>query len=167
MLIRRIPLFVAALFLAAAPALAQDHASHDKHEKLMKGSSLVLEGCVTTGENKDTFVIGKVREIPGRPVDTGLLRYYRFDDVSEFRGMAGKVVRIEGRIDEIEDGQIQTKLGEANNGGTLVELEGPGRDIDTTPEVIGANTVTADGQKKKVTIIVVDVDKVTAVRACR
>ena len=90
MFIRRISLFSAALLISSAPALAQDHSAHAKAEaKLVKGAALAIEGCVTAGENKDTYVLGSVKEIPGRPVETGLIRVYRLDDISQFRGKAG------------------------------------------------------------------------------
>lgn len=168
MFIRRISLFAGALLVGAAPALAQDHAAHAAQDKLMKGSAIALEGCVTPGENKDTFVLGAVKEIPGRPVETGLVRVYRLDDISQFRGKAGQVVRVEGRVDGIEEGEIDPKPGEANNGGLLVEFEVPGRDVDTTPAVIeGSTKGTGGAVKMKTTVIKIDVDKVTAVRACR
>lgn len=162
--------FAGALLLSAAPALAQDSAVHQAHDKLMKGSALAIEGCVTAGENKDTFVLGQVKEIPGRPVQTGLIRVYRFKSVSKFRGTAGQVVRVDGRIDGIEDGQIEVKPGEAADGGMLVEFEVPGRDVDTTPGVVNAGTrgavAGAPKTKVKTTVIKIDVDKVTPLRAC-
>lgn len=169
MCIRGISLFSGAVLISALPALAQDHAAHAKAEaKLVKGGSLAIEGCVTPGENKDTFVLGSVKEIPGRPVETGLIRVYRLDDISQFRGKAGQIVRVEGRIDGIEEGEIDPKPGEANNGGLLVEFEVPGRDVDTTPGVIAGSTKGTGGAvKMKTTVITIDVDKVTAVRACK
>lgn len=168
MFIRRISLFSAALLISSAPALAQDHSAHAKAEaKLVKGAALAIEGCVTAGENKDTYVLGSVKEIPGRPVETGLIRVYRLDDISQFRGKAGQVVRVEGRIDGIEEGEIDPKPGEANNGGMLVEFEVPGRDVDTTPAVVAGTSGASGAAKVKTTVIKIDVDKVTAVRACK
>lgn len=167
MFIRRISLFSGALLIGALPAVAQDHAAHHTQDKLMKGSTLAIEGCVTAGENKDTFVLGGVKEIPGRPVETGRLRVYRLDDISQFRGKAGQVVRVEGRIDGIEEGEIDPKPGEAKDGGMLVEFEVPGRDVDTTPAVVAGATGTRGVAKVKTTVIKIDVDKVTAVRACK
>lgn len=156
----------ATLLLGFGPALAQDHAAHEAQDKLMKGSSIAIEGCVKAGENDDTFVIGPVKEVPGHPVETGLLRVYKLNDISKFRGTAGQVVRVEGRIDGIEEGELDPKPGEAKDGGTLVEFEVPGRDVDTTvPVVAGTRGVTGTA-KVKTTVIKIDVDKVTVVRAC-
>lgn len=169
MFIRRISLFAGALLISAAPAVAQDHPAHQAQEqsgKLMKGSSLAIEGCVVAGENKDTFVLNAVKEIPGRPVETGLIRVYRLDSFSKFRGMAGQVVRVEGRIDGIKEGEIDPKPGEAKDGGMLVEFEVPGRDVDTTPAVVAGTSGVSGTTKVKTTVISIDVDKVTAVRAC-
>lgn len=170
MFIRRISLLSGALLISAAPVVAQDHAAHNTQDKLMKGSSIAIEGCVTAGENKDTFVLNAVREIPGRPVETGLTRVYWLDSISQIRGMAGQIVRVEGRIDGIQEGRMEVKPGQAADGGTIVELEGPGRDIDATPATVGTaggmGTAPAAGPKKLTTVIKIDVDKVTAVRAC-
>ena len=166
MFVRRISLFAAGLLISAAPAVAQDHSAHGAQEKIMKGAALSIEGCVTAGENKDTFVLAQVKEIPGRPVETGMLRVYRLDDIGKFRGMAGQVVRVDGRIDGIEEGEVDPKSGEAKNGGMLVEFELPGRDVDTTPDVVPASG-TSGTVKVKTTVIKLDVDKVTPVRACK
>lgn len=167
MFIRRISLFAGALALGAVPVLGQDHSAHHAQDKLMKGSAVAIEGCVTAGENKDTYVLGSVREIPGRPVETGLRLFYRLDSVSQLRDKVGQVVRVDGRIDGIDEGQIEIKPGKAADGGTLVELEIPGRDVDTTPTVVGTSgTSGADAPKTKITVIKLDVDKVTTVRAC-
>jgi len=157
-----------ALLLGFGPAVAQDHAAHHQQTKLMKGASVAIEGCVTAGENDDTYVLGAVREIPGQPVATGLRRFYRLDSVDELRGKVGQIVRVEGRIDGIEDGQIEIKPGKAEDGGVLVELEVPGRDVDTTPATVSVGTAgaSADTPKTTITVIKLDVDKVTVVRAC-
>lgn len=167
MVIRRISLFSGALLISVVPALAQDHAAHTKAEaKLVKGGSVAIEGCVTAGENADTYVLGSVMEIPGRPIETGLRRFYWLDSVSQLRGKVGQVVRVEGRIDGIDEGKMEVKPGKAADGGTLVELEGPGRDIDTTPATVGTSGGSAAAPKTPITVIKIDVDKVTAIRAC-
>lgn len=157
-----------ALLLGFGPAVAQDHASHHQQEKLMKGASMAIEGCVVAGENPGAFVLGPAKEIPGRPIASGLRRFYRLDSVGDLRGMVGQVVRVEARIDGIEEGNLEVKPGKAEDGGTIVELEGPGRDVDTTPEVVGVGTSgsTEGAPKTPITVIRLDVDKITAVRAC-
>jgi hypothetical protein len=168
---RHVPAFAAACVLAALPAVAQDHAGHQEQAKLMKGASVAIEGCVTAAENDDAFVLAAVREIPGRPIESGLRVFYRLDSVKELRGRVGQVVRVDGRIDGVTDGNIEIKPGKAKDGGTLVELELPGRDIDTTPAVAGVAGVTGtsgkagDEPKMKITVIKLDVDKVTTVKA--
>ena len=167
-MLKHLPAFAAACVLTALPAVAQGQASHDKQDKLMKGASIAIEGCVTAGENDDTFVLGAVREIPGRPIETGLRTFYRLDKIDQLRGKVGQVVRVEGRIDGVTDGNIEMKPGKARDGGTLVELELPGRDVDTTPAVAGVagtSGKTGDVAKTKITVIKLDVDKVTMVKA--
>lgn len=170
MSMRRIACGAAAVVLLGfGPALAQDHAAHHQQQtKLMKGSSVAIEGCVTAGENDDTYVLAAVREIPGQPVTTALRRVYWLDDVDGLRGKVGQVVRIDGRIDGIEEGKVDVKPGKAEDGGTIVELEGPGRDVDTTPATVSVGTAgaAAEAPKTLLTLIRLDVDKVTALRAC-
>jgi len=168
---RHLPALAAACVLTALPAVAQDHASHDKQDKLMKGASVAIEGCVTAGENDDTYLLTGVKEIPGRPIETGLRTFYRLDSVDELRGKVGQVVRVDGRIDGVTDGNIEMKPGKASDGGMLVELELPGRDVDTKPAVAGVAGVAGtsgkpgDTSKMKITVIKLDVDKVTMVKA--
>lgn len=167
MLIRRISLFTGALLVAAGPALAQDHAAHHKQDKLMKGSPIALEGCVISGENTDTFVVTKMKQIPDRPAESGRIFIYKLDKIGKFRGFVGQLVRIDGEVDGIEEGEIDPRAREAGSGGTLVELEVPGRDVDTTAAVIRESVKGTSGTDKvKTTVIDVDVDNVTPVRPC-
>ena len=163
MLKRYFPAFTAVCVLTALPALAQDHSAHKAQSKLVKGSSIAIEGCVTAGQKADTFVLGSVKEIPGAPVETGLRRIYWLDQ-KHLRGHTGHVVQIAGRIDKLETHEVEVKRGD--DGGTWVEIEGPGAQVKTSPATIGVGT---SGQTKKevdipTTVVRLKVDKVTLVK---
>jgi len=158
-----IAVLAAALTLAAVPARAQDHASHRAETKLMKGASVAIEGCVTAGQKPNTFVLGSVKEIPGQPVETGLRRVYWLDSTTSLRGHVGHRVQIAGRIDRLEKHEIEVKLGDDGKGGAVVEIEGPGGQIKTSPAAAG---IVTSGQTAKevdipTTVIRLEVDKVT------
>jgi hypothetical protein len=164
-MLKHLPAFAAACVLTALPAVAQDHAGHQAQTKLMKGASVSIEGCVTAGQKADTFVLGSVKEIPGVPVDTPQRRVYWLNSVKELRGHAGHVVRIDGRIDKLEQHEIEVKLGDAE-GGAWVEIEGPGKQVKTAPATIGVGTAgqTAKEVDIPTTVIRLDVDKVTMLK---
>lgn len=167
MLKRYLLAFTAAGVLTALPALAQDHA-HQSQAKLVKGSSIAIEGCVTAGQKADTFVLGSLKEIPGVPLETGMRRVYWLDSTKQLRGHAGHTVQIAGRIDKVETSEIEVKLGANDDGSAVVEIEGAGTQIKTSPATIGVGTA---GQTKKevdipTTVVRLKVDKVTMKGSC-
>ena len=48
-----------------SPQAQDQHAAHKAETKLMKGASVAIEGCVTAGQKRDSFVLASVKEIPG------------------------------------------------------------------------------------------------------
>ena len=156
----------AACVFVAVPLLAQDHSAHTAQSKLMKGSSVAIEGCVTAGQKADTYVLGSVKEVPGQPVDTGMRRIYWLDSTKQLKGHAGHVVRVEGRIDKIEKSEIEVKLGADDKGGAVIEIEGPGAQVKTAPATAGISTAgqTAKEVDVPTTLIRLNVDKVTMLK---
>src|SRR5687768_17669757 len=124
----------------AIPVLAQDHSGHSAQTKLMKGAAVAIEGCVTAGQKSDTYVLGTVKEIPGAPVETGMRRFYWLDSTKGLKGHVGHVVRIDGRIDKIEKQELEVKLGANDDGSAVVEIEGPGKQVKTSPATVGVST---------------------------
>jgi hypothetical protein len=148
----------AACVLTALPTRAQDHSAHQT--KLVKGSSIAIEGCVTAGQKSDTFVLGTVKEIPGQPIETGKRRVY-WVARKHLRGHVGHVVQLTGRVDNVSTHELEVK---SNDDGVVVEIEGDGRQVKTTPATLPVPTT---GQKEvdiPTTVIKLNVDKVTVVK---
>ena len=164
--IRYLSGITAACVLTALPALAQDPASQKAQSKLIEGASVAIEGCVTAGQKPHTFVIGSVMEIPGVPIDTGQKRIYWLDSPKHVRGHAGHIVRLEGRIDKVEQHEIEVKLGEKGEA-AWAEIEGPGRQVKTAPATIGVGTAGQIAKEVDIptTVIRLKVDKVTVVKS--
>jgi hypothetical protein len=149
----------AACVLTAFPAIAQDHSAHQQ-TKLVKGSSVAIEGCVTAGQKSGTFVLGTVKEIPNQPIDTGKRRVY-WVERKHLRGHVGHVLQLTGRIDDVSTQELEVK---STDEGIVVEIEVPGRQGKTTPDVLPVPT---SGQKEvdiPTTVIKLKVDKVTMVK---
>lgn len=165
-MLKHIAGFAGACALVAVPVLAQDHSAHSAQSKLMKGSSVAIEGCVTAGQKTDSYVLGSVKEIPGGPVETGMRRVYWLDSTKQLKGHAGHVVRVEGRIDKIEKAEIEVKIGEDEKGGAVIEIEGAGKQVKTAPGTAGISTAgqTAKEVAIPTTLIRLNVDKVTMLK---
>lgn len=163
---RYFPALTAVCVLTALPALAQDHSAHQAQTKLMKGAAVAIEGCVTAGQKADTYVLGSVTEIPGAPVETGMRRFYWLNSTKQLRGHVGHVVRIAGRIDKIEKHELEVKLGANDDGSAVVEIEGPGKQVKTSPATVGVSTAgqTAKEVDIPTTVIRLKVDKVTMLK---
>jgi hypothetical protein len=149
----------AATVLSALPVIAQDHSAHQQ-TKLVKGSNMTIEGCVSAGQKPDTFVLGTVKEVPGVPMETGKRRVY-WVSRKHLRGHVGHVVQLSGRIDDVSTHELEVKT---NDEGVVVEIEGAGRQVKTNP---GTVPVPTSGQKETdipTTVIKLNVDKVTVVK---
>jgi hypothetical protein len=164
---RYLPLLSIACALVAVPALAQTTAVHNEHNKLVKGNTIAIEGCVTAGEKSGTFVLGTVREIPGVPVETGRKRVYWLDSTKHVKGHVGHVVMLTGRIFDLERSEIEVELGAGETGGAVARIEGPGMgEVKVPPALVGVGT---SGQTAKqvdvpITLVKIKVDKVSVVR---
>lgn len=83
--------FVLAFGMAAGMSAvsAQEHSGAKKYDK---GSTVTLQGCVTSGQKKDTWVLTKVREWPAGSSEMGKYgrRYYWIDkNAKDFRAHGG------------------------------------------------------------------------------
>ena len=150
----------AACVLTALPAIASDHSAQEAQTKLVKGSSVAIEGCVTSGQKADTFVLGSVKEIPGQPVETGKRRVY-WVERKHLRGHVGHIVQLSGRIDDIGTQEIEVKT---NADGVVVEIEGAGRQVKTNPGTVPVPTSGTKEVDIPTTVIKLKVDKVTMVK---
>lgn len=126
--------------LTAVSAMEQDGKKYDK------GASVTLQGCVTTAEKKDTYILTNVHEWPMGASDMGKYgkRYYWLDKVAkDLKGHVGHTIQVMGKITDVDKSEIEFKPGE-NGMGLNVEIEGPGRDVKTSPS--NANVTVPPGQ---------------------
>lgn len=130
----------AALVLAAAPVAAQQPAGQ-KADASMK--PITLQGCVMAGTEKDMVLMTHVREQAGArsplPADAhGRKVLFWLDNDTQLKPHVGHMVEVMGMTTgEIEKSEIEVKAGKHKDGGTVVEFEGPGRDVTASAAVVG------------------------------
>jgi len=132
-------------------------------QKYEKGSTVTLQGCVVAAEKKDTYVLTNVREWPVANSDMGKFgkRYYWIDKAGkDMKAHLGHTVQLIGKISDVEKSEIEFKTGE-NGVGMNVEIEGPGKDVKTTP---GNAAVNAESRPNKsdipITLLKLKVDEI-------
>lgn len=119
------------LALAVVPlAAAQEQDVRDSD-----GQEITLRGCVTPAEDDDKYVLTRVSEVPppgGSTIPSyahGRKIVFWLDDDDELAKHANKGVEVHGEIEGFEESEIEFKEGPADDGGLLVEFEGPGDDV--------------------------------------
>lgn len=100
------------------------------------GDPVTLTACVERGEKKNTFILTHVADVPVQQPTMGRVVYW-LDSVKKLEQHAGHQVRISGKIEKVERSEIEVRSGDDRKGGWYVEIEGPGRDVRTTPEKAG------------------------------
>ena len=125
---------VVALGIGAGMSAVSTHAQGDG-KKFDKGSTVTLQGCVVAAEKKDTYVLTGVREWPIGNSDMGKYgkRYYWIDKMGkDMKAHLGHTIQLIGKISDVEKSEIEFKKGESGMG-MNVEIEGPGKDVVTSP----------------------------------
>ena len=130
------------------------------------GQNVTLAACVEKGQKPDTFVLTNMADVPVHPPTMGRVVYW-LDTVKPLREHAGHQVRVRGVITEVEQGEIELKAGDDGEGGWVAEIEGPGRDVRTTPEKAGIESAGKQSQKDdvKTTVVKLKVNEVTMTAA--
>ena len=155
----------ASTLLMCAPVLfgSTAAAQADKHRPI------TMRGCVQDGATKGHYVLRDFAEfstdggailpeyVAGRKVAFWL------EDLPKLDKHLGRMVEVKGEVIETSEAQTEPKI---QDGKFIVEVEGPGRDVDLTAaqalEAIG----TTGTQAQKLLLVRVDVDKVTAIGPC-
>jgi hypothetical protein len=124
---------------------AQRNADDKKYDK---GSTVTLQGCVVAGDKKDTYVLGHVREWPMAESDMGKhgRRMYWIDKKGDdMKDHLGHQIQVTGKITDVKKSEIEMEDSTRKNG-LVVEIEGPGRNVETTAANAGvaANHGTED-----------------------
>ena len=148
---------VAAGFLfGASLAVAQ-------HEPT-KGSSVTLTSCVEKAQKDKTYVLTHVADVPAHPATHGGRIVYWLDkDTADKLGKhVGHQIRVVGTVSDVEKSEMEVKV---NDGGMIVEIEGPGRDVRTTPENAGVTRAGRQNDKNdvKTTLVKLKVDRLDMV----
>ena len=104
-------------------------------KKYDKGATVTLQGCVIAGQDKGTFVLGKVQEWPIGNSEMGKhgQRMYWIDKKGDdMKAHLGHTIQLTGKITDVEKSEMEVKTGE-NGIGQVVRIEGPGKDVVTPP----------------------------------
>jgi hypothetical protein len=158
----------AALALAATPALMSAQTHDDHHDATASNTrSVTLQGCVTPGVDKNTVALTSVNEIaePGKsvmPAEAHGRRvvFWLMPD-KELVNHAGQKVEVRGDAGKIEESEIELKAGRHQQGGLIVEFEGPGKDVKVPNAAVGSAIGTAgrtDAEKNDVKTFLIRVN---------
>ena len=152
---------VAIIALAIAAAGARATAVEQQAGHHSTGQEVTLSACVEAGQKPDTFVLTQTADVPVHPATMGRVVYW-LDTVKPLREHVGHQVRVRGTITEVKQNEMEVKLGDDDQGGWVVEIEGPGKDVRTTPEKAGVETAgrQADKNDIRTTLVKVKVNEV-------
>lgn len=160
-----------ALMLACAPlAAAQQDDNTDR--------DITLQGCVTAGVDNDTYVMTDVREMVGPGGSSmpaaahGRRILFWLEEDDEVEEHIGQKVEVRGTIGELEESEIELKAGPHEDGGLIVEFEGPGEDVLASNAEVGAAVGTTGRNEPEQNdiptyLVRVDVEDVQALGDCQ
>jgi hypothetical protein len=145
-------------------AQSQDHKDHQAHSWVTKGQAVVLTACVERGQKDDTFILTDVADVPVHPATMGRVVYW-LNTVKDVKKNVGRQVRIEGKVDEVKQSEIEVKSGGDDGDGWYVEIEGPGRDVRTAASKVGVSSAGRGDEADdiKTTLVRLKVDDVKRV----
>ena len=164
------------LILAVACAVAPLTAAPQKDAGSSSPSSaqnITLRGCVIPGEDKGTYVLTRVTEVPqaGRSAIPATAHGRRvvfwLDKDAELLKHANHAVEVTGVLNGVEESEIELKSGTRKDGGLMAEFEGPGKDIRVPNEAVAGaigTTGRAAPEARDIKTILMKV-RVTAVQA--
>lgn len=149
-----------------AVAAAAAEAPETRQSPSTSGQQVTLTACVEKAQKPESFILTHVADVPVHPATSGPVVYW-LDTVKDLRAHIGHQVRIAGTITEVKPGEMEVKRGDDGKGGWLVEIEGPGRDVKTTPDKAGTSGEgrTSDKNDIKTTLVKLKVSEITMVSA--
>jgi hypothetical protein len=118
---------------------------HKQHVASSKGHEVTLTSCVERGLKDDTFILTHVADVPVHPATMGRVVYW-LDSVKDVKKHVGRQIRIVGKVDDVEQREMEVKSGADEGDGWYVEIEGPGRDVRTPAANVG---VSATGRRNE------------------
>jgi hypothetical protein len=142
---------VAAAFAAAGLILGS--AALSAQPEPTKGSSVMLTSCVEKGQKADTFVLTHVADVPTHPATHGgrVVYWLDRDTAKKLKPHVGHQIRVAATVSDVDKREMEMK---ATDDGMLVEIEGPGRDVRTTPNKAGVPATTAMANRDMPTTLV-------------
>jgi hypothetical protein len=141
-----------AMMLALAPAVTAAQAQSSNAGTNAKQQEVTLEGCVVPGVDKNTAALKTVTEIaePGHSVMPaeahGRRVVFWLTPDDQIVQHVGQMVQVRGVTSKIEKSEIELKPGHQASGGTVVEFEGPGKDVKVSNDAIG-DAIGTSGKK--------------------
>jgi len=142
---------------------AQGHADDKKYDK---GATITLQGCVIAGEKKDTYVLGQVQEWPVGSSEMGKhgRRMYWIDKKGDdMKAHLGHLIQLTGKITDVKKSEIEMEDATRNEG-LVVEIEGPGRNVETS--AANAGVAASHGTKDiPITLLMLKVEELKMVAA--
>ena len=137
---------VAILLAGTSLAAAQQDAPNPSRER-----EIMLRGCVMPALN-DTFILTNVTQIPGPggvtlpEIAHGRRVLFWIRNDGPIRNHPNKMIEVTGRFTNLKESEIELKPGRQSDGGLMVEIEGPGRDVRASNQAVGSALGTAGRQ---------------------
>ena len=146
-------LAVAGLATGGTVVTAQDR------DEPTKGSTVTLTSCVEKGKKDNTFILTHVADMPAHPQIKGARVVYWLDQdtAKKLAPHAGHQIRVVGKITDVDQREIETKV---TDEGVIAEIEGPGRNVQTSAAKAG---VPASPTDVKTTLVKLKADKIEMV----
>ena len=111
---------------------------------------------------KDTYVLTGVKEWPAGNSEMGKYgpRMYWIDKTAkDLKGHLGHTVQLTGKITDVEKSEMEIKTGESG-AGTVIEIEGPGKDVVTSAKNAGVNPAARPNKDDiKITLLKLHIDE--------
>lgn len=140
--------FIVAIMLGGAPLVA---AQQDATNNPAREREITLRGCVMPALN-DTYLLTDVVQTPGPggvtlpEVAHGRRVLFWLKNDAAIKNHGNKMVEVTGRFTSLKESEIELKTGRQSEGGLVVEIEGPGKDVRASNEAVGAALGTAGRQ---------------------
>jgi hypothetical protein len=154
-------------FVAAASAAGATVVGAQGHEPV-KGSTVTLTSCVEKAQNGDgdKFVLTHLADVPALAATHGRVVYW-IDQTDRLKPHVGHQIRLQGTVTDVDKAEMDVKLGPDGKGGAVVEIEGHGTEVKTTPSSAGVSTA---GQTKRerdipTTVVKLKIEKLEMVAA--
>jgi hypothetical protein len=149
----------------AATGLIIGSAAASAQPEPTKGSNVMLTSCVEKGQKADTFVLTHVADVPAHPATHGgrVVYWLDRDTAKKLRDHVGHQIRVSGKVADVDQREMEIT---DTDQGLMVEIEGPGQDVRTTPNNAGVSPTAAMAKLDQRTTLVklkdVKVDMVAA-----